>query len=315
MCCNATGSCRAVSCWFIVMPEGDSLHYLAARLAPLVGRVIVAFESHDLSDAVCKSLIGVTVREVLARGKNLLVRFEDGRTLHIHLRMNGRMFVDKPRSTFWAPRTSVPQLRIAVYGFAVVGARIPVVRLLRDEARDEALRTLGPELIRPENGNGIFAKAKIPWTSTEQSEVNDPAPTCVEVDVDEAVRRLRALETLPIGEAILRQRALAGIGNLYKSETLFLEGVHPCAQVDVLSDEALRSVVLRASTLMRQNQHLPGTQRRTRNALAGSRYWVYLRNGRRCLRCADGVIERIYQGAAPGRSTYFCAVCQPVMRG
>lgn len=294
MCCNATGSCRVASCWFIVMPEGDSLHYLAARLAPLVGRVIVAFESHDLSDAVCKSLIGVTVREVLARGKNLLVRFEDGRTLHIHLRMNGRMFVDKPRSTFWAPRTSVPQLRIAVDGFAVVGARIPVVRLLRDEARDEALRTLGPELIRPEN---------------------DPAPTRVEVDVDEAVRRLRALEALPIGEAILRQRALAGIGNLYKSETLFLEGVHPCTQMAVLSDEALRSVVLRASTLMRQNQHLPGTQRRTRNALTGSRYWVYLRNGRRCLRCADGVIERIYQGAAPGRSTYFCAVCQPVMRG
>src|SRR5688572_29606009 len=194
------------------MPEGDSIHRLAVRLRPLlVGRTVTAFEAHTIADADAKTVIGHEVVDVEARGKNLLIRFDDGRALHIHLRMLGRLFVERPRSRFYRPITSRPQLRLAVDGAAIVGRRIPVLRLLKDggEARAPDLTQLGPDLLAEE------------------------------LDVAEAVRRLRQEEKRPIGEALLLQRAISGIGNIYKSETLFLEGVSPVAKVRTLSDELL----------------------------------------------------------------------------
>ena len=262
------------------MPEGDSIHRLAARLGPrLIGRRVRAFAAHDITDAVADTIVGHTVVAVEARGKNLLVRFDDERTLHIHLRMLGRVGFERPRSTYWRPRRTPHQLRLDVEGAVVVGDRIPVLRLLRAGADRTApdLAGLGPDLLAPE------------------------------VDEGECVRRLRALGRRPIGEALLVQRALAGIGNIYKSETLFLEKIDPRTPVAALDDAALHGLVRRASALLGAN--LGEGPRITRAALAGPRFWVYGRLGRSCFRCGT-TISMIRQGAAPGRSSYYCSSCQ-----
>ncbi|MBX3189853.1 MAG: Fpg/Nei family DNA glycosylase [Labilithrix sp.] len=261
------------------MPEGDSIHRLAASLRPrLVGRTIRAFAANEIADAVSATLIGMRVVSVDARGKNLLVRFEDGRALHVHLRMSGRFGLERPRSGLYRPRSH--QIRLEVEGAIVVGDRVPVVRVLKagGEARAPDLASLGPDLLG------------------------------AELDAAECVRRLRALGRRTIGEALLVQRALAGIGNIYKSETLFLERVHPLALVGALDDDTLSRLVRRAADLMRQN--LGGGPRRTRPSLRGSPLWVYGRRGLPCLRCPDGIVETIRQGAPPGRSTYHCPRCQ-----
>lgn len=264
------------------MPEGDSIHRLAARLRPrLVGERVRAFDAHDIADAVADTVVGRTVVAVEARGKNLLVRFDDGRALHVHLRMLGRVGFERPRSAYWRPRRTPHQLRLDVGGAVVVGDRIPVLRLLRAGAEQRApdLRGLGPDLI------------------------------ATEVDEDECVTRLRALGRRPIGEALLVQRVLAGIGNIYKSETLFLEKVDPTAPVAALDEATLRALVKRGSALLKAN--LGDGPRITRNALVGPKFWVYGRRGRACLRCA-GTVEMIRQGAPPGRSTYHCRGCQTI---
>jgi endonuclease-8 len=264
------------------MPEGDSIHRLAAQLRPrLVGGRVRSFDAHDIADSVAATVVGHAVVAVEARGKNLLVRFDDGRTLHVHLRMLGRVGFERPRSAYWKPRTTPHQLRMDVEGAVVVGDRIPVLRLLRAGAEERApdLRGLGPDLL------------------------------AAQVDVDECIVRLRALGKRPIGEALMLQRALAGIGNIYKSETLFLERVNPSAPVSSLDEGTLRALVLRASELLRQN--LGDGPRVTRPGLAGPRFWAYGRQGRTCLRCT-GTIERMQQGAPPGRSTYHCRGCQTV---
>jgi len=262
------------------MPEGDSIHRLAARLGPrLVGRQVRAFEAHDIADAVAETVVGHTVVAVEARGKNLLVRFDDERALHIHLRMLGRVGFERPRSTYWRPRRVPHQLRLDVGGAVVIGDRIPVLRLLRASAvrRAPDLAGLGPDLLAKE------------------------------LDADECVKRLRALGARPIGEALLVQRALAGIGNIYKSETLFLERVDPRAPVAALEDAQLRGLVRRAAALLAAN--LGNGPRITRPALAGARFWVYGRRDKACFRCGTA-ITMIRQGAPPGRSSYYCGSCQ-----
>lgn len=264
------------------MPEGDSIHRLAARLRPrLVGKKVSSFRAHEIADTIADSLVSHAITEVTARGKNLLVRFDDGRTLHIHLRMLGRVALERPRSTFWRPRTMPHQLRLEVPGAVVVGDRIPVLRLLvaGGEERAPDLAGLGPDLL----GDTL--------------------------DEAECVARLRALGRKAVGEAIMTQRAISGIGNIYKSETLFLEGVSPTTLVAALPDTTLLGLVRRGRALMLAN--VDRSDRVTRSSLPGSpRFWVYGRRGKPCFRCKTA-IAMIRQGAPPGRSTYHCPRCQP----
>jgi len=127
-------------------------------------------------------------------------------------------------------------------------------------------------------------------------------------DPDEAVRRLLAQPDVPIGEALLDQRNLAGIGNLYKSETLFVEHVDPWTPVGAVPD--LGRMVATAHRLLRANRDHP-EQSTTGRMRRGEEHWVYGRRGEACLRCGTP-IRRAEQGAPPQqRSTYWCPVCQP----
>ncbi len=128
------------------MPEGDSIHKLANALTrAIVGKTVRAFSAHTVMDHVARTVIGARVESATARGKNLLVAFDDGRTLHIHLRMLGRVRIVAPKP---APRR-MPQLWIEFDDVAVMGWKIPVLRLLRKGAAERVpeIASLGPDLL------------------------------------------------------------------------------------------------------------------------------------------------------------------------
>jgi endonuclease-8 len=259
------------------MPEGDSIFNLAARLKPLVGRAITSFSARKFSSADCATLVGRRILAVEARGKNLLIRLDDDRAIHIHLRMEGRVFFERTRSAFWKPVTTEPDMRLAVQGRAIIGQSLPVLRIVT-KAQEKRSIDIGPDLCRPG------------W------------------DEEEAIRRFRALDRASeIANALLTQRAVAGIGNVYKSEVLFLERTNPRTPLCDITDEALLGILRYAAKLLQQNL-TPGP-RTTRSSLVGNRLWVYNRAERPCFVCKT-VIQRFRQGPSPGRSTYWCPECQ-----
>jgi endonuclease-8 len=260
------------------MPEGDTIHRTAATLRRAVGGArVTEWRSRDPALAAVDDLVGRTVEAVEARGKHLLVRFDDGRTLHTHMRMEGSWHVYRTGEAWRKPARRAVAV-VATAAWVAVCFDAPVCELLPPGQLPAPVRRLGPDLL-------------------------DPEP-----DLDEAIRRMRAHPELAVGEAVMRQDLVAGIGNVYKSETLFLVRVSPFAKVRALSDETLRAILARARRLMKRN--LRGFPRTTRRRFGGERLWVYGRSGERCFECG-GAIRMRRQGTA-GRSTYFCPGCQHV---
>jgi len=266
------------------MPEGDTIHRTATRLArALVGKTIVRFESGvpELSRA---KLAGRAVTAVDARGKHLAMRFDDGHVLLTHMRMTGSWHLYKAGEKWWRP---AHEARVVLGvgaeegdpALVVVCFSAPVVRLVREDEAERDLAALGPDVVADR-----FAP-------------------------DAALAELRAVGgDRPIGVAIMDQSALAGVGNVYKSEVLFAERVSPLARVADLDDATLSAVVARARALMRRNV-VPGRPTRTTTSgLAGARYAVYRRSGEPCPRCGAPIV-RIVQGPMH-RSTYYCPECQ-----
>lgn len=128
----------------------------------------------------------------------------------------------------------------------------------------------------------------------------------VETNREDVLVRFRTQNAVPIGQAIMNQTVVCGVGNVYKSEVLFLENIHPLTRVRDLSDKQIEKVVKRASDLMRRN--LEGYPRRTRFSPGGN-VWVYLRSGDECRKCGT-IVAMIRQGDL-ARSTYYCPTCQP----
>lgn len=275
------------------MPEGDTLFRLAAKLRPaLVGKEVLelSLPRSELGEVV--RLVGRKVSAVEARGKNLLIHFDDGSALHTHLRMTGswRLHVGStppPGGAAWIVAT------LRVVGATAVCHRAPVVRLLRPgaAAKDPRLRAIGPDLL---------------------------AET---FDVESARRRLRALAHEPLGVAIMDQHAVAGIGNVFKSEILFLRGLDPFRIVDGVSDAELDGVLAVAVELLAKNvrdtprsgRAWPYAAGRTTRAGSGSGkgpVHVYGRSGRPCFVC--GATIRMERQGTLRRSTYFCPDCQRV---
>ena len=259
------------------MPEGDTIHRAARTLdRVLSGKTVSSVES-PLTQIASAGLVGASVAKVEARGKNLLVHFGDGRVLHTHMRMSGSWHVYRPGERWQRPRSQA-RVVLATSEFVTVCFDAPVVRLLRPgaAARDRRLSALGPDVLAPEFDRG------------------------------EAARRLRGLGEMPIGEALLRQAAVAGIGNVYKSETLFLCRQNPFAPVETLSDHSVDVLLDTARRLM--SAGLRSASRATRPSLTRERTWVYGRRGRPCRRCGTPI--RMRRQGAESRSTYWCPACQ-----
>src|SRR4051795_1655089 len=204
------------------MPEGDTVWRSCQRLnAALAGQLLTRAEFR-VPQLATTDLTGVGVREVVSRGKHQLFRFSNDQTLHTHFRMDGtwRLF---SHGRPWSGGQEF-QIRavLATAQHDAVGYRLPVVELLPSAEEHTVVGHLGPDLLGPD------------W------------------DADEAVRRLTTQPDRTIGEALLDQRNLAGIGNLYKAEVLFLSGIHPWTRVGDVHD--LKAVVRRAHALLDANK-------------------------------------------------------------
>nr|SCN11963.1 DNA glycosylase [Kitasatospora aburaviensis] len=259
------------------MPEGDSVHRVAARLhEALADRVLTTADLRVPAHATA-DLTGRRVLEVAARGKHLLTRLDGGLTLHTHLRMDGRWEVYRPGER-WAggPTWQIRAVLGTEHGTAV-GYRLPVVELLRTADEQRVVGHLGPDLLGPD------------W---------DPA---------EALRRLLADPGRPLAEALLDQRNLAGIGNVYANELCFLAGLTPWTAVGELPRP--ERLVERARQLLDANRLRPG-HITTGDTRPGRRHWVYGRAGRPCRRCG-ALVRTATQGTPPQeRVAFWCPYCQ-----
>jgi len=270
------------------VPEGDTIHHAARRVgAALVGRPILAIETpqpRHRHDRWPERLAGRAVRSVDAHGKHLFLRFDGDLTLHSHLRMGGKWGV-YGRGQRWRRSARRAWLVIRTEQSEVVQFDGPVLELMT-EARtrfDQRLAALGPDLLRDD------------------------------FDEDAFVRRLRQDDpTRGIGDALLDQRNLAGIGNIWKSESCHLAGMSPWRAVRDVDDDEARAIVRAARPLMRRSAERGGrivTFEPERPATrAESRTLVYDRAGLPCRRCATLVRAR-GQGD-DNRTTYWCPECQ-----
>ncbi len=262
------------------MPEGDTIHRIARSMGrALEGRPVLRVTLRDQGSV--DELAGRTVSSVSARGKHLLVGFDGGWTLRTHLGMHGRWRRLAPERP--PPRTPLVLLEAPAGLFVCDRAyRAELVRT-RDLDRHPRLARLGPDLLRePPDLERAVARALLPGHAGRE-----------------------------IGDLLLDQRVAAGIGNVYKSEVLFLEGIAPRRRVGKLGPDVLRRLFARSAELMRAN--LETRRRETvplrRRPHPGSlRLWVYGREGKPCLECGTAV-QRIIQGEM-ARPTWFCSRCQ-----
>lgn len=255
--------------------------WLAARRMhdALAGRVLLRSDFR-VPQLATSSLVGQTVTEVVSRGKHLLTRTDAGLSLHTHFRMDGTWHLYRCGAR-WSGGPAW-QVRVVLENadWQAVGYRLPVVELVETRAEDTVVGHLGPDLLGPD------------W------------------DEDEALRRLRARPEREVAPALLDQRNLAGIGNLYKNEALFLSGITPWTRVRDVAD--LAGVVRRAHRLLHANkQHWQQTT--TGDLHRGKQHWVFERAGRPCLRCGGRVLEAMQgepEQPTQARISYWCPHCQ-----
>jgi endonuclease VIII len=264
------------------VPEGDTIFQTAAALRPLlVGQPVLAARARTPGPAV-ERVVGSHVTAVEPLGKHMVIRFDNGLALHTHLRMAGTWHRYAPGER-WRIAAWKARVVLEVPEHVVVCFNAPVAELMDERALDlhPALHALGPDLITDS------------------------------FDADEAFRRLRQRSEVEIAEALLDQRAMAGVGNVFKSEILFIECVNPWTPVASIDDEKLHKLVSTAHRLLVENAR-PGQPHRvtTRGdpAARGS-LWVYGRANRPCLRCHTP-IRSLRQGGL-NRPTYWCPRCQP----
>lgn len=270
------------------MPEGDTLFIAAKKLgAILTGRVITRFAS-PLPELKEQGVEGLTVSVVRAHGKHVIIELSDGRALLSFLRMQGKW------SAFEKSRMR-PGL---------------LTKTAREPAWDDEETTL---IIETETTVALLTRAALvqlgPLSKIE-AKLSGLGPDLLSPDYHQAevLVRLHDAPDLTIAEALLRQSIVAGVGNVYKSEVLFLEKVSPFVNVGSLDDPTLERILKRARDLMRRN--LKGPRRTTFGTFAGQAFFVYERSGQHCLKC-DTKIGMRRQGALQ-RSTYFCPECQSV---
>jgi endonuclease-8 len=274
------------------VPEGDSIFRAARALhRALAGRVVSGFESvfaHLTNPLSNQPLVGQTIVRVEARGKHLLMWFSGGVVLRTHMRMHGSWHIYRPGERWQRARRDV-RIVIETPEMLAVAFMVPVAEFIRADAVEhvESLRDLGPDLLHED------------------------------FDAAAAVARLQTQGDVEVADALLDQRVMAGIGNIYKSETLFATRIHPFTPVSRLTSEQLELVVARAVTFMRANvgddssgmATYRGPRRTTGRFDPGARFWVYGRAGKPCRRCGTP-ITRAKQGPN-ARSTYWCPRCQP----
>jgi endonuclease-8 len=273
------------------VPEGDAIFRTARTLhRALAGEIVTRFESvlpkltRVDEDA---PITGRRVESVEAAGKHVLMRFSGDLVLRTHMRMNGSWHVYRPGERWRRPRRDM-RVVVATDRFEAVAFNVPVAELLgaTDQERQPDLRAMGPDLL---------------------GETFDEA---------EALRRVRARGREAIADVLLNQRVVAGIGNVYKSEVLFICRVNPFTPADEVADDRVGDLLRTARKLLQANVSTLGGGittyigfRRTRGRDESQRRYVYGRAGRPCRRCGTSI--RVQAQGPHARLTYWCPRCQP----
>lgn len=257
------------------MPEGDTVYRTAALLAGAFDGTVLTHCDIRVPAFATVDLTGETVRETLSRGKHLLMRVGEY-TLHSHLAMEGAWHVYRPGQKWRRPAFTARAI-LGNGAATAVGFELGLFEVVRTSGEDSAVGHLGPDLLGPD------------W------------------DPDRALANLRRAPERAIGLALLDQRNLAGLGNVYRAELCFLRGVLPTTPVAEIAD--LERMVALGHTLIDANKHR--SPRTTTGNLRGDTAWVYGRAGRACLRCGTRVL-RGQLGDTPLqlRDTYWCPTCQ-----
>lgn len=265
------------------MSEGDTVGRIAAVVGEtLVGQVVVAARGRAGGSALHR-VVGQQVVEVSARGKHLLMTFGGGLTLHTHLGMHGSWHTYRAGER-WRRAAARAVAVVEVPDSVCVCFDAPTIELVETRALaiHPRLSRLGPDLLAREP------------------------------DIDGALARLRhaRLAAVPIGAALVDQRAVAGLGNVYRSELCFLERIDPATPVVDVGDDTLRRLLHRGASLLAANAR-GGRRVTTAPGVAGPTY-AYGRTGRPCRRCSTPIRSRV--SGDPPRREYWCPTCQPSVR-
>lgn len=279
------------------MPEGDTIFRAARTLhRALAGHGITHFESvlpKLMRIDVDKGIRGRTVERVEAQGKWMLMHISGGLILLTHMLMSGSWHIYRPGEKWWLPHRAMrvvlgTERRVAV-AFNVQVAEFHTEESLR---RRIGFSTLGPSLL------------------------------ATEFDESEATARLLAHPALEVGDALLRQSMIAGIGNVYKSEVCFACGVQPFRRVDSLTRNEASCLMTTARRFLKANVTeasgaqivtYTGLRRTTARGNPEERLWVYRRAGDPCRRCGTLILSR--KQGQDARTTFWCPQCQPANSG
>jgi endonuclease VIII len=280
------------------MPEGDTIFRTARSLGrALAGKPLTGFRStypkltrfHDDTP-----LTGQLIERVESRGKWLLIHFSGGATLVTHMLMSGSWHIYRHGERWQKPRFDM-RIVLENADYIAVGFKVPVAEMhtAQSLARDRRI---------PASAIDVLSR---------------------EFDPDEAERCLLAHPGEEVGDVLLHQDVLAGVGNVFKSEICFVTGIHPFAKVAALTPQQVKALVATARKLVGANVledsgdmivTYGGRQRRTTNSSDPSEsLWVYGRHGVPCGRCGQPVRRRL-QGP-DARVTFWCATCQPMPDG
>jgi len=259
------------------VPEGDTVWLAAKRMhQALAGRALTRADLRVPALATT-DLTGRHVHEVLARGKHMLTRLEPDVTLHTHFRMDGTWQLVRAGARWTGGPTHQIRAVLANADWQALGFRLHDIRIVATTDEPSLVGHLGPDLLGPG------------W---------DPV---------EATRRLTADPSRPVGEALHDQRNLAGIGNLYENELLFLAGITPWTTVGDIA--APRPIVNNAHRLMLANRDHP-EQSTTGDLGRGNAHWVYQRAGAPCRRCRTPIRTARLGLGNYDRVAFWCPECQ-----
>ena len=257
------------------MPEGDTIHHAANRIRPVLqGRIpdeIRTPQQRHSMDRWPERLRGRAVTSVDAHGKHLFLRFEGDLTLHSHLRMTGAWAVYRDGQR-WRRAVRRAWLVLRAEAAQVVEFDGPQLELMTETRTrfDRRLALLGPDILAPE------------------------------LDESRFLRRLREDDqTRAIGDALLDQRTIAGIGNLWKAEACFAAGIDPWRPTGAVGDDEALAIVRAGRELM---------SRSARDGFQARPSAVYDRTGRHCERCGERI--RAAGQGDDNRTTYWCPGCQ-----
>ncbi|HLY40889.1 MAG TPA: DNA-formamidopyrimidine glycosylase family protein [Terracidiphilus sp.] len=280
------------------MPEGDTIFRTARALGrALAGRPITGFRSNYALLARFHEdtpLIGQQVDRVESRGKWLLIYFSGGAILVTHMLMSGSWHIYRPGEP-WQEPASKMRIVIETGSYHAIAFRVPVAEMHTPQslARDHRIPRPSGDVLNPE------------------------------FDANEVRQRLLACAQEEIGEVLLHQHVLAGIGNAFKSEVCFVSGINPFCLVASLRADELNAILRNARRLLAANvledsgnrivTYRGRRRRTTETADPGASLWVYGRKGQPCRRC--GALIRSRRQGPGARVTFWCPRCQPMPDG